>query len=367
MILRQTDFHNFANYIRERKKHIVVYGAGLIGEKITPYLISDEHLTEYVRCFVDRDKRKQGKSIVVGSTEKKILSPDVLNEPDSGRVILITNSKFHEIISFLDRFDSLRNTPLFILPFMQVEHAASLVPEEIKQYSDIPLIPHVIHYCWFGGSQMTDSLKRCIDSWKRLCPDFDIVEWNEHNYDVNRHRFTREAFDNKCFAYLSDLARLDILYDNGGVYMDTDVTLLKNLDICTYQKGYIASEKWSNINSGGGCGFIKGHPMLKQIIEYRDRFPFVREDGSFNRTTNGVYETQVFLDCGYEPNNRTQVINDVTVYPSYVMHPYDYMSERLDMNESTISVHNFSGGWMNIDDLKNRQKTRKYYQNYKLK
>jgi hypothetical protein len=239
-----------------------------------------------------------------------------------------------------------------------VEHTESIVFERRFQNQ---MIPKKIHYCWFGGKELPDFLKRCIESWRVCCPDYELIEWNENNYDVGRHRFTQEAYEHNRYGFVTDVARLDILYENGGIYLDTDVTLLKNLDDMLYQPGFTGVEKWGNINTGGGCGFVTGHPMLKKMLDYRDRFSFVMEDGSFNIETNGMYETVPFLEAGFKPDNSLQIVDDVTVYPSYVQHPYDYMSCEMSKKEATVSVHHFFGGWMEEDDRANRQKTQDEY------
>lgn len=151
--------------------------------------------------------------------------------------------------------------------------------------------------------------------------------------------------------------------------MDTDVMLNKNLDELLYQDGFVGTEKWGNVNTGGGCGFTAGHPMLKELLQYREQFHFVFDDGSLNTETNGVYETIPFLQRGFSPNNILQTVGGVTIYPSYVNHPYDYMSCELHYREATVSVHYFYGGWMEEDEKLNRKKTQEKYKEiiYRIK
>ena len=100
------------------------------------------------------------------------------------------------------------------------------------------MIPKVIHYCWFGGNPLPDEAKRCIDSWKKYCPDYKIIEWNESNYDVNSNEYMKAAYNEKKWAFVSDYARVDVVYRYGGIYMDTDVELIKPLDKFLYQSPY---------------------------------------------------------------------------------------------------------------------------------
>lgn len=332
----------------------------MVGSILLPCYIEKYGLLDHIVFYVDADSRKHKQKVRIGTKAFSIETPDKLKTLSFDAVLLISNSKFEPVINYLDSLSTLNMVEGYIMPMMVIEQTDSAV-EEVHKFSETEMIPKKIHYCWFGKNEMPQSLIECIMSWKQNCPDFEIIEWNEDNYDVNRHKYTKEAYDQKRYGFVSDIARLDILYENGGIYLDTDVSLIKNLNPLLYQKAFIATEKWGNINSGGGCGFIKGHPMLKKILNFRDSYNFVFPDGTLNLETNGFYETQVFLKSGYLPNNMTQYIEDVTVYPSYVFHPYDYMSCQTLINESTFGIHHFSGGWMDETDQRNRLETQKTY------
>jgi len=361
MILKNSDYESLAKKIKDEDKRIIVYGAGVIGQVIIPYLIKEYNLSRYLDCFIDIDKRKKGSLINICGGEYQVTTPDYIESVEENNILLITNSRFFPILEFLDGIENLKNVEGYIVPIMQIFELKKAESIEIIRESNEQLIPKKIHYCWFGGGELPEFLKKCIDSWKVLCPDYEIIEWNEDNYDVNRHVYTREAYAHKKYGFVSDLARLDILYENGGIYLDTDVTLEKNLDALLYQDGFIGVEKWGNINTGGGCGFIKKHPMLKKVIEYRDSFHFELPDGSLNIETNGMYETRPFLEEGFKPCNILQEVADVKIYPAYVNHPYDYMSCEIHRKGATISVHHFYGGWMEKDIRRNRENTQKKY------
>lgn len=130
------------------------------------------------------------------------------------------------------------------------------------------MIPKIIHYCWFGGNPKPEIIEKCIASWKEHCPDWEIREWNESNYDVNAHPYTKEAYEAKKWAFVSDLARLEIVYNCGGVYMDTDVELLSTLGFTEECDAFFAFETNLNINSGLGFGAVIGHPSVMEMISY---------------------------------------------------------------------------------------------------
>lgn len=348
MILKSGSYQDLAHRIKSQNSHIIVYGAGMIGQIVVPFLIDKYSLHEYVDCYVDKDPRKNGSRINVGAHSYEIKSPNLLAEAGDNTVILLTNSKFYPIIEYLEKLDSLKNTDCYIIPIMQ------------KTEQREP-IPKVIHYCWFGGKELPDELKICMESWYKFCPDYEIKRWDENNYDVSKYLYTSQAAEKKKYGFITDVARFDILYENGGIYFDTDVTLLKSLDSLLYNKGFVGVERWGNINSGGGIGAVPHHPMIRELLDHRLKYPFVFEDGTENLETNGLYETVPFIRHGMCIDNTLQIVNDMTVYPANVFHPYDYMSGEEMIDESTISIHHFSGGWMDEEDRKNRADTQEKY------
>ena len=201
-----------------------------------------------------------------------------------------------------------------------------------------------------------------MESWSRLCPDYEIRRWDESNFDVSKYPFTKQAAENKKYGFITDVARLDILYQYGGIYMDTDVKLLKPFDDLLFNKGFVGVERWGNINSGGGIGAVPHHPMIREMLDYRLKYPFIFEDGTQNIETNGLYETTPFVRHGMRIDNTLQIINGMTVYPASVFHPYDYMSCEEKIEDNTISIHYFYGGWMDEEDRKNRANTQDKYE-----
>jgi hypothetical protein len=156
----------------------------------------------------------------------------------------------------------------------------------------------------------------------------------------------RQAYEVGKWAFVSDVARLDILYHHGGIYIDTDVELIKNLDSLLYQFGFCGVEKWRILNSGGCCGAIAEHPMIGKMLEYRKKIEFIYSNGSINIESSGTYESIPCLLEGFKPNNMLQEINGLTIYPSDFFHPYDYMTDRCDITENTYAIHHFAGSWM---------------------
>lgn len=207
------------------------------------------------------------------------------------------------------------------------------------------MIPKVINYCWFGGKEKTNEVKRCIDSWKKYCPDYKIVEWNEKNYDVNKNNYVKYTFQNKKWAFLSDYVRLDVIYENGGIYLDTDVELLKPLDKLLECNGYIGMEQIGTINTGQGFGAIKGHPFIKENKEYYENCEVCDENGNFNRVICVNVTTDILLKKGLISENIIQNIYDMMVYPTEYFCPKKLGTNIINVTENTYSIHHFDATW----------------------
>ena len=144
-------------------------------------------------------------------------------------------------------------------------------------------IKKVISYCWFGHNPLPEKVKICISSWKRMCPDYKIIEWNESNYDINKHPYMRDAYENKKWAFVSDYARLDIIYEHGGIYLDTDVELVRSLDTLLDCGAFLSIDKEDlSVNTGLGFGAEARNPLIKKLLSAYDNACFIKEDGSLN-------------------------------------------------------------------------------------
>ena len=276
--------------------------------------------------------------------------------------MIITNSHFYPIVKALDELKELEEVEAYIAPVMQVTELKNAVKASPVMLEKEPVIPKVIHYCWFSGKEMPDEFKRNIEGWERCCPGYEIRRWDESNYDVGKNPYMAAAYEHKKWGFIPDYARLDILYHQGGIYMDTDVELVRNLDELLYQPAFCGVEKWGNINMGGCSGAVAHHPMLWEMLQEREKISFIKEDGSLNLETCGIYETRPFIRAGMRIDNQVQNIGGMTVYSSDYFHPYDYMSGELTVTENTFSIHHFNGGWLDQKAKEQREKTRKLYQ-----
>ncbi|MCA6034472.1 glycosyltransferase family 32 protein [Bacteroides thetaiotaomicron] len=208
------------------------------------------------------------------------------------------------------------------------------------------MIPKVIHYCWFGGNPLPELAQKCITSWKKLCPDYKIKEWNEQNFDVYSNAYVREAYEARKFAFVSDYVRLYALYTEGGVYMDTDVEVLKNLDVLLHYEAVSGFESKTQIPTGL-IASQRLHPFIGELLHEYDELHFQHPNGSLDMTTNVVRITNTCLKYGFCPNNTLQTIKGFTLLPKDYLCPIEQIGHRLIVTENTLTIHHFAGSWTN--------------------
>ena len=206
-------------------------------------------------------------------------------------------------------------------------------------------IPKIIHYCWFGGNPLPEDALGCIESWKKFCPDYEIMEWNENNFPVDFNDYVKEAYEAKKWAFVSDVARLYALVNFGGVYMDTDVELIKPLDEILYYDAISGFESSGSVPTGLMAA-KKAHPFFERLLADYDGDHFIMPDGSYNVQTNVVRITDMCLAEGLVLNDTEQTVAGFTFKPHDVFCPKDIVSHEVFLTENTIAIHHFSGSWL---------------------
>ena len=214
------------------------------------------------------------------------------------------------------------------------------------------VIPKVIHYCWFGRNPFPDSAVKCIDSWKIFFPDYEIKEWNEDNFDVNNIPYTKEAYEAKKYAFVSDYARMWILYHFGGLYFDTDVEVIKPMDDIVARGPFMGievealNEDAPQVNPGLGLGVISGLELYKEILDYYAQLHFVLEDGSLNQVTIVKHVTNILIKHGLNPASELQCVSGVWIYPRDYFNPLDDNTGQLAITDNTRSIHWYTKTWL---------------------
>lgn len=221
-------------------------------------------------------------------------------------------------------------------------------------------IPKTIHYCWFGGNPLPELAHRCIASWKKYCPDYEIKEWNESNFDLNCCDYVREAYEAKKWAFVSDVARLYALVNYGGVYMDTDVELLHPIDNLLQYEAVSGFESKSRIPTGlMACR--EGQGLFTELLHNYDNAHFIKEDGTYDTTTNVVRITEVCVKYGLRLDNTMQTVNGFTLLPQEYLCPKSFETGKFEISDNTLAIHHFNGSWMPKEEIYRRKISQKLY------
>lgn len=206
-------------------------------------------------------------------------------------------------------------------------------------------IPHVIHYIWFGHGKHSKLQKKCMKSWKKFCPDYEIKLWDESNFDINTAPlYVRQAFEAKKWAFVSDYVRIKVLYEHGGVYFDTDTEVLKDISHLLKNNAFMAFEA-SDMITTGVMGCCKGDLILKELLDSYDCREFYDSDGNINSTVTGKYTTEVFLKHGLKIGGAEQMVENWKIYPFTYFYPVKVINNKTYYTKNTCIVHWFEGTW----------------------
>ncbi len=208
-------------------------------------------------------------------------------------------------------------------------------------------IPKIIHYCWFGGKDKPEVIKKYINSWKEKLRDYEIKEWNESNFDISSNIFVKQAYESGKYAFVSDYVRVYALYNYGGIYMDTDVEvkqpfsdeILGNDSFWGFEeKNYIATST---------IGTKKGNKLIKRFLDSYDGKEFIKEDGEIDTLTNVAIVSNIIEGIGIRLDGTYQKIDGIcTVYPQEYFSPYDYINCYSKESKNTYTIHHFYKSWL---------------------
>lgn len=208
------------------------------------------------------------------------------------------------------------------------------------------MIPKKIHYCWFGKSDKGELFYKCYKSWKKFFPEYEIIEWNERNFDVNVNKYIKEAYKEKKYAFVSDYVRLKVLYENGGIYFDTDVEVIKRFPEEILINGYFAKETYNEIATGLGFAVDKENKIIKYMMDDYENISFYNDDGKLDLTPCTKRNTYSLIKRGYKIDKSTQKIDNIKIYDPEYFCGYDVFNNNYCITSNTITVHHYAASWL---------------------
>lgn len=218
----------------------------------------------------------------------------------------------------------------------------------MNKKSKVDSIPKVIHYFWFGKGKKPEIFYKCLESWKKYCPDYEIKEWNEDNFDININQYVSEAYELKKYAFVSDYARFYVLHKNGGIYLDIDVEIIKNIDELLDNNTFMGFEDRNQVNPGLMMGARKGDAVLEDILRIYDSFYGYPQD---NHNVCKIVTQYLVEKKGLDvTSNDIQLLEGITVFPLEYFCACDYFTKKFNITENTYTIHHYNGSWLSKTD-----------------
>lgn len=335
---------------------LVCYGVGKMFRSFQEIFRGHEILNQVVAC-IDREAASYKEGIDFNGRKIKVYFPGELRSfKEKNNILLITNAYYDEVIEALNAEGLLDGIRYYCFAhiegmFWEADAMKKQIPENCRITKE-QVIPKVIHYCWFGKKPIPEKHRRWMESWHKFCPDYEIREWNEKNYDITKNEYMYEAYRERKWGFVPDYARLDIIYQYGGIYLDTDVELIQNFDDMLYQKGFCGFEANNSVALGLAFGAAKGFDVVKEMRdEYQGR-KFIKEDGELNLTPSPVYQTAYLEKRGLVCNGEYQIVNGMVVYPEKMFSGKSGYTRRIRITNYTKSIHHYEASW--VDERKRK-------------
>lgn len=345
-------------YTEIQTKKVFLFGAGRTVEHFANVFCRDKEIS----AIIDNNTELIGRKYALPNDEVKVIS---LNEfvsfcGDNGvnNIVLLITPVFWggDIIKQLDsisELDGLQCYLGFLLRNNAQEKKVWTFPEGVDKISK------KIHYFWIGDKKIPEQLLRYIETWQRKCPEYEIICWNEKNYDFSKNLYMKQAYENKAWGFVPDYARLDIIYEHGGIYLDTDVELLASLDSLLNSKAFFGFCGNDQINLGSGFGAQKKNSFIRELRDYYSDKEFILSDGKLNKRPCYIYQHPVFIKHGFEIKNEYQERDGVVIYPSEVLSPTGVGGFANYFSDKSLSIHHTELSWIGGKEREALNRTKK--------
>ncbi len=334
------------------KDRIVIFG---IGEYYKGYVM-EQFPKELVNNVVYAiDNNVSCSEIFIGDKQIPVYHPSRIKSEKSCTILLMSTNEMYDMYQQLENMDLNDDIRCGSIPLAFAEFVGDMSTEIHKKiFNNCKKIDKKIHSFWFSGDKKPEDYQKCIDSWYKMCPDYEIIEWNMDNYDYNKNAFMKQAIEKRKWAFASDYARLDVVYQFGGVYMDMDVELLKPLDSLLGNKAFFTFDVNRDIDLGT-FGSVSGNDLLAELMHQYDNIDFSGDMKSMNYYCQPRYIRSVLKKNGVLLNGNAQYVDEMAFLPRNYLAPKDsILYEMIGLTEETIGIHHYNAGWKN-DDYRNRR------------
>lgn len=336
MKLKNTTIENFFECIGNKK--IVCFGAGKLFEGMFDTM--PEFLLKKIACVIDSNK--QNDVLKISNYTVPLKNIENINEINfEETILLITAMNCYSIYIVLDKLFRNYDIDCYVYTIMSMKPGNSI----LKVLTSNEKIPKTIHYCWFGKNKMPEKNIKCINTWKKVCPDYKIIRWDESNYDVTKNKYMYDAYKCKKWGFVPDYARLDLIYQYGGIYLDTDVELIRKPDELLKYDGFMGFQRNFWVNFGLGFGATKGNELIKALRNAYEEINFINKDDSMNLIPSPYYQTYLLRQYKLVCNNDTQFIDKNAILSSDYFDPQSFRGGQIRCTHNTIGIHHYDESW----------------------
>ncbi len=367
MKLRKCGIAEFAK--ETEGKQIVCFGASsLIHDLCSFYNQFKFH--NRITAIADNNTSKHGSYFdVMGETMKIISVDDLKNMVSANKDLALLITVHHlscaGVYRQLNAVPELEDLNCYIYAMFPFCETVGEIPKAILALKrDKPQIPKIIHYFWVGGNPIPEKNLKCIESWKKHCPEYEIKRWDEHNYDFRKNAYMAEAYASKKWGYASDYARLDIIYQYGGIYLDVDVEIIKSFDDLLCYPAFLGLGQHNVVNTGHGFGAATGNQLIKEMRDEYEGIHFLKEDGSYRLATCDQYQTETLRRHGFTGGNRFSVVYDTVIFPTEFFSPKNTAFGIIRITDHCHSIHHFDNSLFSSQELLQRKANRDMFQTY---
>lgn len=346
-----TTYEDFVN--RTKGKSIILFGASSAWHYfLKTFPTIDVDVLDRTVSIVDNSLEKQGSSFEISGRTYMILNPNEIAKECHYAILITVSLAYQEkICEQLKSMNLPEEMECYSLPLMTYSDKKadnSCVDIYFKNHKE-KKIPAKIHSFWFSGDEKPDLYKRCIESWYKYCPNFEIKEWNADNYDVTKNQYMHEAFEHKKWAFVSDFARLDLLNQFGGIYMDMDVELLAPIDSLLYADSFFCRQEDGLLELGSGFGVQAGDSLIQTMLNTYTGRKLIKPNGEMDKTPQPEWLSNILAENGFYKCYDSQIVGERLILSN------DYITCATGTNPTEtaqIGVHWHNGGWLGEKERK---------------